>query len=42
LARFGGRGGGKSDLAQGGGLSASSDDVFTAARGAIEAGRPRT
>jgi alanyl-tRNA synthetase len=32
LARFGGRGGGKADLAQGGGLSGSPDAIVAAAR----------
>jgi alanyl-tRNA synthetase len=34
-ARFGGRGGGKPDLAQGGGLDASSEAILAAARAAI-------
>ncbi len=33
--RFGGRGGGKSDLAQGGGLSGSAGDILAAAREAV-------
>jgi alanyl-tRNA synthetase len=32
IARFGGKGGGKPDLAQGGGLNASSDEILSAAR----------
>jgi alanyl-tRNA synthetase len=35
LARFGGRGGGKPDIAQGGGLDAPSDEILAAARSAI-------
>ena len=34
-ARFGGRGGGKPELAQGGGLDASSDEILEAARTVI-------
>jgi alanyl-tRNA synthetase len=34
-AKFGGKGGGKADLAQGGGLNASSADLVSAARGLI-------
>ena len=36
LSRFGGRGGGKPELAQGGGLTGASADVVTAARLLIE------
>ena len=36
IARFGGRGGGKPDLAQGGGLAAPADDVLSAARAIVE------
>jgi alanyl-tRNA synthetase len=39
VGRFGGRGGGRPELAQGGGLSASTDELLTAARAAIS-GRP--
>jgi alanyl-tRNA synthetase len=35
IAKFGGRGGGKSELAQGGGLNASSDAIISAVRTAI-------
>jgi hypothetical protein len=35
--RFGGRGGGKSDMAQGGGLEGAIDDIVAAARSGIEA-----
>ena len=35
LARFGGRGGGKPDIAQGGGLDAPADDILAAARSAL-------
>jgi alanyl-tRNA synthetase len=35
-ARFGGRGGGKPELAQGGGLDASFDDIVAAARAHLE------
>ena len=35
-ARFGGKGGGRPELAQGGGLSASADEVIAAARGHLE------
>jgi alanyl-tRNA synthetase len=35
-ARFGGKGGGRPELAQGGGLSASADEVIAAARGRLE------
>jgi alanyl-tRNA synthetase len=34
---FGGRGGGKADFAQGGGLSGSPDEILAAARAAISA-----
>src|SRR5437899_5133331 len=34
-SRFGGRGGGKPELAQGGGLNGTSDAILTAARGAV-------
>jgi alanyl-tRNA synthetase len=42
VRQFGGRGGGKPDLAQGGGLTATADQIVAAARAAIEAqlGRP--
>lgn len=36
--RFGGRGGGKADLAQGGGLTAAIPDILAAAREAVRAG----
>jgi alanyl-tRNA synthetase len=39
-ARFGGRGGGKPDLAQGGGLNAPSGEILTAARAAIRSSIP--
>jgi alanyl-tRNA synthetase len=35
LARFGGRGGGKPDIAQGGGLDGESDEILAAARNAL-------
>jgi alanyl-tRNA synthetase len=35
IARFGGRGGGKPDLAQGGGLEGASEAILAAARDAI-------
>lgn len=35
LARFGGRGGGKADVAQGGGLDGTSDEILAAARVAL-------
>jgi alanyl-tRNA synthetase len=35
LARFGGRGGGKADVAQGGGLDGTSDEILAAARAAL-------
>jgi alanyl-tRNA synthetase len=35
VATFGGRGGGKPDMAQAGGLTASADDIFAAVRAAI-------
>ncbi len=35
LARFGGRGGGKADVAQGGGLDGTSDEILAAARTAL-------
>ena len=35
LARFGGRGGGKADVAQGGGLDGGSNEILTAARTAV-------
>ena len=35
VARFGGRGGGKADLAQGGGLEGASDAILVAALDAI-------
>jgi alanyl-tRNA synthetase len=35
VARFGGRGGGKADLAQGGGLDAPADDILSAVRSLI-------
>ena len=34
-ARFGGRSGGKADLAQGGGLTGTSDEILAAARGLL-------
>jgi alanyl-tRNA synthetase len=37
VRQFGGRGGGKPDLAQGGGLSATAEQVVAAARAAIDA-----
>ncbi|MBI3050282.1 MAG: hypothetical protein HYY76_18450 [Acidobacteria bacterium] len=37
LERFGGRGGGKADLAQGGGLSAPAEEIVAAARTLVEA-----
>jgi alanyl-tRNA synthetase len=40
LTRFGGRGGGRADLAQGGGLSGASDEILAAARDAIAAAGP--
>jgi alanyl-tRNA synthetase len=36
--KFGGRGGGKPDLAQGGGLEASADDILAAARAVVSGG----
>ncbi len=38
IARFGGRGGGKAELAQGGGLNASPDSILAATRAAIVSG----
>jgi alanyl-tRNA synthetase len=38
IVKFGGRGGGRPELAQGGGLSGSADDILRTARGLIEAG----
>jgi len=35
MGRFGGRGGGRQDLAQGGGLTGSLEDVLAAAREAM-------
>jgi len=35
IERFGGRGGGKADLAQGGGLSGNLADICAAARGLL-------
>jgi alanyl-tRNA synthetase len=37
IARFGGRGGGKPELAQGGGLKGSPEEIASAARQLIEA-----
>ena len=37
-AKFGGRGGGKPELAQGGGLTAAADDILAAARDVITTG----
>ena len=36
LARFGGRGGGKADLAQGAGLTGNANDIMATARSSIE------
>ena len=38
IASFGGKGGGRPELAQGGGLTGSATDILAAARGAISAG----
>ncbi len=38
IERFGGKGGGRPDLAQGGGLQGSADDIITYARGLLQAG----
>ena len=37
IEKFGGKGGGKGPLAQGGGISAKPDDVFAAAKDYIKA-----
>ena len=41
VERFGGRGGGKPDLAQGGGLNGTAEEIVAAARDAVRAGFTR-